>query len=209
MVKKRATWLIILFLGEMLTATAMQGYNGEIEKAAILALFLPLIISSGGNSGSQATTLVIRAMALGELTITRLVSCRRARNFSLGCRSAWFWGRSDFSGSRSGSICTSLTTASTALARCSHRWHRACRSGPVGHPRRGNASLLVASLRARPGNVVGAVRRHPGRCDRAGDLLQRRALHSSWHAVVTKYFPTIATVANFPEALPGVCLRRH
>ena len=69
MVKKRATWLILLFLGEMLTATAMQGYNGEIEKAAILAMFLPLIISSGGNSGSQATTLVIRAMALGELTL--------------------------------------------------------------------------------------------------------------------------------------------
>src|ERR1700730_4053315 len=69
MVKKRATWLIILFLGEMLTATAMQGYNGEIEKAAILAMFLPLIISSGGNSGSQATTLGIRAMALGELTL--------------------------------------------------------------------------------------------------------------------------------------------
>src|ERR1700737_4932683 len=69
MVKKRATWLIILFLGEMLTATAMQGYNGEIEKAAILAMFLPLIISSGGNSGSQATMLVIRAMALGELTL--------------------------------------------------------------------------------------------------------------------------------------------
>src|SRR5438445_7929990 len=65
MVKKRATWLIILFLGEMLTATAMQGYNSEIERAAILAMFLPLIISSGGNSGSQATTLVIRAMALG------------------------------------------------------------------------------------------------------------------------------------------------
>src|SRR5712672_1655167 len=69
MVKKRATWLITLFLGEMLTATAMQGYNSEIEKAAILAMFLPLIISSGGNSGSQATTLVIRAMALGELRL--------------------------------------------------------------------------------------------------------------------------------------------
>ena len=69
MVKKRATWLVLLFLGEMLTATAMQGYNSEIERAAILAMFLPLIISSGGNSGSQATTLVIRAMALGELTL--------------------------------------------------------------------------------------------------------------------------------------------
>jgi magnesium transporter len=69
MVKKRATWLIVLFLGEMLTATAMQGYNGEIEKAAVLAMFLPLIISSGGNSGSQATTLIIRAMAVGEVTL--------------------------------------------------------------------------------------------------------------------------------------------
>src|SRR5213080_1171756 len=69
MVKKRATWLVILFLGEMLTATAMQGYNSEIERAAILEMFLPLIISSGGNSGSQATTLVIRAMALGEVTL--------------------------------------------------------------------------------------------------------------------------------------------
>jgi magnesium transporter len=69
MIKKRATWLILLFLGEMLTATAMQGYNSEIERAAILAMFLPLIISSGGNSGSQATTLVIRAMALGELSL--------------------------------------------------------------------------------------------------------------------------------------------
>ncbi len=70
MVKKRASWLIVLFLGEMLTATAMQGYNGEIEKAAVLAMFLPLIISSGGNSGSQATTLIIRAMAVGEIKLS-------------------------------------------------------------------------------------------------------------------------------------------
>ena len=87
MVKKRATWLIILFLGEMLTATAMQGYNGEIEKAAILAMFLPLIISSGGNSGSQATTLVIRAMALGELKLRdwfRVVRKELLSGLSLG-----------------------------------------------------------------------------------------------------------------------------
>ena len=69
MVKKRAGWLVLLFLGEMLTATAMQSYQGEIEKAVVLALFLPLIISSGGNAGSQASTLIIRAMALGELTL--------------------------------------------------------------------------------------------------------------------------------------------
>jgi magnesium transporter len=69
MVKKRATWLIILFLGEMLTATAMGAFEAEISKAVVLALFVPLIISSGGNSGSQAATLVIRALALGEVGI--------------------------------------------------------------------------------------------------------------------------------------------
>ena len=87
MVKKRATWLVVLFLGEMLTATAMQGYNSEIERAAILAMFLPLIISSGGNSGSQATTLVIRAMALGELRLRdwfRVVRKELLSGFSLG-----------------------------------------------------------------------------------------------------------------------------
>src|SRR5262250_1534637 len=87
MLKKRATWLILLFLGEMLTATAMQGYNSEIEKAAILAMFLPLIISSGGNSGSQATTLVIRAMALGELRLIdwfRVVRKELVSGLSLG-----------------------------------------------------------------------------------------------------------------------------
>ena len=69
MIKKRASWLIILFLGEMLTATAMQKYEEDIAKAAVLAIFLPLIISSGGNAGSQATTLIIRAMAVGEVRL--------------------------------------------------------------------------------------------------------------------------------------------
>ena len=70
LVKKRAGWLVLLFLGEMLTATAMQFFQQEIEAATVLALFIPLIMSSGGNSGSQASTLIIQAMALGELTIT-------------------------------------------------------------------------------------------------------------------------------------------
>ena len=69
MVRKRAGWLSALFLGEMLTATAMAFFEEEIAKAVILALFVPLIISSGGNSGSQASTLVIRAMALGEVKL--------------------------------------------------------------------------------------------------------------------------------------------
>ena len=69
MVRKRASWLVILFLSEMLTATAMGRYEGEIGRFPVLALFLPLIISSGGNSGSQAATLIIRALALGELKL--------------------------------------------------------------------------------------------------------------------------------------------
>jgi magnesium transporter len=69
MVRKRAGWLVILFVGEMLTASAMGYFEHEIERAVVLALFVPLIISSGGNSGSQAATLVIRAMALKELTL--------------------------------------------------------------------------------------------------------------------------------------------
>lgn len=69
MIKKRAGWLVILFLGEMLTATAMGFFEKEIARAVVLALFVPLIISSGGNSGSQASTLVIRALALGEVTL--------------------------------------------------------------------------------------------------------------------------------------------
>ncbi len=69
MLKKRAGWLSALFIGEMLTATAMAFFEDEIARAVVLAVFLPLIISSGGNSGSQASTLVIRAMALGEVRL--------------------------------------------------------------------------------------------------------------------------------------------
>ena len=67
--KKRVVWLIVLFLGEMLTATAMGYFVDEIAKAVVLALFVPLIISSGGNSGSQASTLIIQAMAVGEISL--------------------------------------------------------------------------------------------------------------------------------------------
>src|SRR5438046_9892259 len=69
MVRKRAGWLVILFLGEMLTATAMANYQEELAKALMLALFLPLIVSSGCHSGSKASTLMIRARALCEVTL--------------------------------------------------------------------------------------------------------------------------------------------
>jgi magnesium transporter len=87
MVKKRAGWLMILFVGELFTATAMGHFEEEIQRAVVLALFVPLIISSGGNSGSQATTLVIRAMALGELRLRdwwRVVHRELATGFVLG-----------------------------------------------------------------------------------------------------------------------------
>jgi magnesium transporter len=69
MIRKRGGWLSALFLGEMLTATAMSFFEGEIAHAVVLALFVPLIISSGGNSGSQATSLIIRSLALRELRL--------------------------------------------------------------------------------------------------------------------------------------------
>jgi magnesium transporter len=82
MIKKRAPWLVILFLSEMLTTTAMGFFQSEIERAVVLALFLPLVLSSGGNSGSQATTLIIRAMALGEVTLSQWWRVMRREFFS-------------------------------------------------------------------------------------------------------------------------------
>ena len=87
MVKKRAGWLVLLFLGEMLTATAMGFFEGEIARAVVLTLFIPLIISSGGNSGSQASTLAIRALALGEVGLRdwwRVLRREMFSGFALG-----------------------------------------------------------------------------------------------------------------------------
>jgi len=88
MVKKRALWLTILFIGEVMTAIAMGYFEDELSKAVVLSIFIPLIISSGGNSGSQAATLVIRAMAIGEITLKDwwLIMRREIMSgFSLGC----------------------------------------------------------------------------------------------------------------------------
>jgi len=88
LIGKRAGWLIILFLSEMLTATAMGHFADELNKALVLAIFIPLIMSSGGNSGSQAATLIIRAMALKELSPRDWWYVMRREIFSgltLGC----------------------------------------------------------------------------------------------------------------------------
>jgi len=87
MIRKRVGWLSVLFLSEMLTASAMGFFEKEIARAVVLALFVPLIISSGGNSGSQASTLVIRAMALGEVRLRdwwRVMRREFVAGFSLG-----------------------------------------------------------------------------------------------------------------------------
>lgn len=87
MVLKRAPWLAVLFVGETLTETALTHFQWEIDRATVLALFLPLIISSGGNSGSQASTLVIRAMAVGEVALSdwwRVVRREIATGLALG-----------------------------------------------------------------------------------------------------------------------------
>ena len=82
LVKKRTGWLVILFLGELLTASAMAHFEEEIAKAVVLALFIPLIISSGGNSGSQAASLIIRSLALGELKLKNWWYVMRKEIFS-------------------------------------------------------------------------------------------------------------------------------
>jgi magnesium transporter len=101
MVKKRAGWLALLFMGEMLTATAMGHFESEIEKQAVLSIFLPLIISSGGNSGSQATSLIIRSLAVGDVRASdwwRVLSREMVAGLLLGVTLAilgysriWVW----------------------------------------------------------------------------------------------------------------------
>ena len=88
MVRKRAPWLAVLFVGEMFTSVAMQNYGGEIQEVVVLAFFVPLILSSGGNSGSQATSLIIRAMALQDVLLRdwwRVMRRELATGFLLGC----------------------------------------------------------------------------------------------------------------------------
>jgi magnesium transporter len=158
MVKKRAGWLVILFLGEMLTATAMGFFESEIEKAVVLALFVPLIISSGGNSGSQATTLVIRAMALGEIRLRdwwRVMRREVVAGFALGS----ILGTIGF---------LRITVWSAFSAIYGAHWLLV-------------APIPAAARRARSGDVVCAVCGNTGRRDGAGHLLQRWPDFSPWH----------------------------
>ena len=150
MMQKRAGWLTALFLGEMLTATAMGYFEDEIEKAVVLALFVPLIISSGGNSGSQASTLVIRALALGEVGLRDWWRVIR-RELLPGWRWAASSAPSASSASRSGAASPTSTAAHWLLVAITVG-ARARRHRVVGHADRLAVAVPAAAPRLRPGD---------------------------------------------------------
>ena len=179
MIRKRGSWLTALFLGELLTATAMSAFEAEISKAVVLAMFIPLIISSGGNSGSQASTLVIRALALGEVGLRDWWRVMRREILaglalgallgSIGFMRISIW--STFSNIYGEHWLLVAITVALAL---------------VGIVLWGTliGSLLPFILRRfgfRSGNIVRAIRRHTRRRHRTGDLFQRRARDSARH----------------------------
>ena len=143
MVRRRAGWLVVLFLGEMLTATAMAFFEKEIARAVVLALFVPLIISSGGNSGSQAATLVIRALALGDVTLRQWWRVMR-REIGSGLALGSILGAIGFVRIALWSLFIGPLRAALA-AGGRDRGDRARRGGRVGHA--GGGSMLPFVLR--------------------------------------------------------------
>ena len=184
MIQKRAGWLTALFLGEMLTATAMGVFEAEISKAVVLALFVPLIISSGGNSGSQASTLVIRALALGEVGARDWWRVMR-REILAGLALGAILGSIGFLRITLWSAFSDIYGAALA-AGGDHRgglarWRRA-----VGHADRLAAAVSAETARIRSGGVVSAVCGDAGRRHRAGDLFLGRARRVAGNALVNR-----------------------
>jgi magnesium transporter len=184
MIRKRAGWLTALFLGEMLTATAMGVFEAEISKAVVLALFVPLIISSGGNSGSQAATLVIRALALGEVSVRdwwRVMRREVVAGLALGAilggigfLRITIW--SAFSTVYGAHWLLVAVTVAVSLV------------GVVlwGDIERIVTAVLAQAAGVRSRSLVGAVRGHARRRDGAGDLLLCRARRSERNAAIER-----------------------
>ncbi len=182
MVKKRAGWLVVLFLGEMLTATAMGFFEHEIARAVVLALFVPLIISSGGNSGSQASTLVIRAMAVGELRLKdwwRVVRREAVSGLMLGV----ILGTIGFLRISIWSMFSTLYGPHWAAGRHDGR-PVARRDRPVGNAGRIDAAADPAPARIRSRHLVRALRGHARGRHRPGDLLLGGARRPQGHPAV-------------------------
>ena len=197
MIRKRAGWLTALFLGEMLTATAMGVFEAEIAKAVVLALFVPLIISSGGNSGSQAATLVIRALALGEVGVRdwwRVMRRELLAGLTLGAilgsigflRISIWSAFSDIYGPHS--LLIALTVAISLVGIV--LW------GTLT----GSLLPLSAPPGIRSGGLVGAVRRHARGRDRARDLFLGRPRRLEGNGAVAQSSPeeSLSTPANPP-----------
>ena len=182
MIRKRGSWLTALFLGELLTATAMGAFEAEISKAVVLAMFIPLIISSGGNSGSQASTLVIRALALGEVGLKdwwRVMRREILAGLALGDAARVDWLHAHFH------LVDFFKYLWGALAAGrSHRRFRARRHRAVGNADRIAAAVHLATSWLRSRDVVRAVCRDARRRDRSGDLFQRRARDFARHVAV-------------------------
>src|SRR5688572_5801384 len=181
MIRKRAGWLAALFLGEMLTATAMGQFEAEITRAVVLALFVPLIISSGGNSGSQATTLVIRAMALGEVRLRDWWRVIRREVFTglglglilatIGLIRILVWqGLFDAYGEHY--FLVALTVAFSLVGVV------------LGCRGRIDSAVYFTRLEFRPRQRVRAVCGDFGRRDRLGDLFQHRGSLASRHVAL-------------------------
>ena len=183
MVRKRGGWLAVLFLGETLTATAMGQFENEIERAAVVALFVPLIISSGGNSGSQATSILIRSLALQDVRL----------------RDWWRVFRSEFVSS----LALGIFLGAIGFFRIS-LWYGLGWADYEQHPYLMGATVWCSLIGVVMfGSLVGSmlpfllrkigfdpatrqrpIRRHAGRRDRPGDLFHRRLVHPPRHAAL-------------------------
>ncbi len=182
MVRKRGGWLSALFLGEMLTATAMSGFEAEIEKAVVLTLFLPLIISSGGNSGSQATSIIIRSLALREVRLRdwwRVCWREIASGLALGLLLGTIgfirivvWAK----------VVPPLRRALPPGG--DHRGAEPGGGGALREPGRLDAALPAPAAGIRPGEGLGALRGDAGGRERAHHLLHHREPDSPGHAAL-------------------------
>ena len=199
MIRKRAGWLAALFLGEMLTATAMGQFQAEIARAVVLALFVPLIISSGGNSGSQATTLVIRAMALGELRIRdwwRVIRRELVTGLGLGLILA--------------SIGLVAHSRVAGFVQCLWRALLPCRFDRCPEPRRGRVvglhcrfdfAVYPSRSGLRSGQCLCSFRGNARGCDRLNHLFQHRRCHFARYVVVTCQSPHVQSHDFFLDRL--------
>ena len=183
-VRKRATWLVILFLSEMLTATAMGHFETEIARAVVLSIFVPLVISSGGNSGSQASTLIIRAMAVGEVRLRDWWRVMR-REILAGLSLGTILGTIGF---------VRISTWALVFHSYGQHWlllaltvgNRVDRHRTLGVPGGFDAAVRVAPHRRRSGDLLGALRRHVGGCLRPDHLLHHRGGHLEGHPAVAQ-----------------------